>query len=73
MMQFDYVGPVPVMPLRIVAAVIGIPEAELEADFLKTNCCGFWEEQCGYKAMEFDDLWDYLEPKYPEAFHAIFG
>ena len=73
MMQFDYIDCIPVMPLRIVAEIVGIPEAELSADFLKTPGCGLFEELCGYKAMEYDELWDYLEPKYPEAFHAIFG
>ena len=72
-MQFDYIGCVPVMPLRIIASIIGISEEELAADYLKTHGSGLWESECSYPCMELDDLWDYLEPKYPESFRAIFG
>ena len=72
MMQFDYIGVVPVMPARIVADIIGIPVSELIDDYRAHTDCGVWMDS-GYPSLEFDELWDYLEPRYPAAYHAIFG
>ena len=73
MMQFDYIGNVPVMPVRLVAELIGIDEFELAQDIDKHTECGVWFET-GYPAIEMDDLYDYLHSRlYNEAFFKVFG
>lgn len=72
MMQFEYIGIVPVMPVRIVAGIVGISEAELIAEYTAATVCGIWTGS-GYPSMEYDELWEFLEFRYPAAFEAIFG
>ena len=72
MMQFDYIDIVPVMPVRIVADIVGKSEAELTAEIVANTECGIWSGS-KYPAVEFDDLWDFLETRYPEAFDIVFG
>ena len=72
MMQFDYIDIVPVMPVRIVAGIVGIAEADLTAEIVASTECGIWTGS-KYPSVEFDDLWDFLEFRYPDAFNTIFG
>jgi hypothetical protein len=72
MMQFDYIDNVPVMPVRVVAGIIGIAEPELTAELVAHTACGIWTGSED-PSVEFDDLWEFLEFRHPEAFKTIFG
>ena len=73
MMEFEKMDVVPVIAVAKIAALIGRPEEALVHDYLRfPGNSGIWDNN-GTPSFEYDDLYEYLVHKFPEAFTAVFG
>jgi len=72
MIRFELMGNLPVMSVQKVAEIVGKDEDVMYAELAEGCECGVFLN--GTTAVvEFDDLFDFLEENYEEAFAVIFG
>lgn len=72
MIEPVYIGPTPVFIAKTIAMRLDMSENAFIAEFTQVyGNAGIWRF-AGMPSVEFDDLWDFLEFKYPSVFREVF-
>ena len=72
MIEPVYIGPTPVFLAKTIAMRLEMSENAFLNEFLHTPGNSGIYRFAGMPSVEFDDLWDFLEFKYPSVFHEVF-